>query len=285
MCPPDDNELSYYPCTCCCSGVEDITEPSISCYQIPLEEIVNVFQKNRTTSLISDISILLPSNDEPIIPPNILGNYQIKSFVKIYCNNEFPLVVDPQAFNPLTTQTTNLVYLSGCDLRELDWVFLKDFQQLKTLEIYTSSNVHVSFSTLPELPSLNKLEFFSCDGVNELTSFPRLISGSLKHISIYHSQLNDDAAGRILDWILQSSSETLPYIGFAWNSLTKIPSQICSFTALQTVDFNKNLFSLISANSFCFKSTDSVSPYGYGINLQNSGISEIEIGAFQGKTV
>ncbi len=282
LCPPDDSELSYYPCDCCCSGVEDITEPSISCYQIPLNEVANVFQKNRSTSLLSDVSISLPSADEPIIPANILGNYQIKSYVKIYCN-ELPLVVDQKAFSSSTSQTTTLFHLYGCDLKKLDWVFLESFQQLKTLEIYTSSNIHVSFSTLPELTRLNKLEMFSCDGVNELTSFPKLVTGSLSHLSIYHCQLNDQAAGRILDWVLLSSNETLPYIGFAWNNLTKIPSQICSFTALQTVDFNKNQFQIISDNSFCFKPANSVSPYGYGINLQNSGILEIEIGAFQGK--
>lgn len=68
------------------------------------------------------------------------------------------------------------------------------------------------------------------------------------------SQLFDETATRILDWLLESSRDTLLDLPIAENNLTRIPADLCSFSELRYVNVKKNQISLISANSFC--STD-----------------------------
>ncbi len=189
-----------------------------------------------------------------------------------------PLRVDIDAFRS-SSQSLSVLSIEKCDLSRLDWSFLTGFNNLAQLSIQYSSNLHQTFATLPSLPSLIQFDLYSVTDLNQLVTFPRLTSGGIVSSSIhYNYDLGDEAMSRILDWLLPTSASTMNSLSLSANTLTVIPRQIRNFTNLESLSIYNNLAPILSVSSGSFNL-----PKIKGLYLDNSIISSIEAGVFQGK--
>ncbi len=142
-------------------------------------------------------------------------------------------------------------------------------------------NIQQCLSSLPPLPSLNSLTLQFNTGMDELVNFPTLTHG-LKRFELWGSKpsnkvLNDEIAGRVLDWILTSSSNTLEEISLVrMTQLNHVPRQMTHFKTLRRVWMSENDISVVKTGSFLFALPVST------LYLMDNKIREIEPNAFQG---
>lgn len=219
------------------------------------------------------------------IPANIIGNHSIE-LITLTCpiRNSNPLLVDPAAFR-LTSSDTYGISIYNCDLQYVDWSFLKDFSNLMTFSIQTSSNLHKSFYTLPTatLTSLYTFKLKSVMGLNGFNStslkFPApppygLITFSVK----YCYDVGHEALGNLMaKWVTPTSIDTLRTIYLIGNSLTRFPPEINKYNQVNTAEFWANRPPLkIQSGSFNFKA-----PVDY-LAIDNANVVSISPGAFQG---
>jgi len=107
------------------------------------------------------------------------------------------------------------------------------------------------------------------------------IYNCVTYLSIFESQLMDVGANRVLNWVLESSRDTLSTLRLEKLNLSKIPTQISDFSSLTYVNIkdNKEQIPVISANSFSFNKTVPIIDL---ISVQRCQVVDIEVGAFQG---
>jgi len=92
--------------------------------------------------------------------------------------------------------------------------------------------------------------------------------------------VNDETVDRIMNWLLMSSSNTLEYLTIIYmNQVTKVPSKIPSFKALQKLYLYYNNISTIEPGEFAFSAPV------LKLSIFGNGIREIKPGAFQGKYI
>lgn len=221
-----------------------------------------------------------PSGNE-LIPSGFLKDKRVRNLY-IYCPvPTYKLRVDQNALES-TGSHTDYIYISGCDLSQLDFAFLADFKALSSLDIYSSTHIHETIlTTLPDLPSLRLLNFYHCafidDESEELTGQGSRLTG-LERLDLSSSDLTDNQVARILFWIRTSESiHSLSEIVLARNALTEVPDQLEAFKNLTVLDLYDNEIPIIRTGSLAFSSA----PVDR-VDLRRCGLSVIEPGAFQG---
>ena len=222
--------------------------------------------------------ILIPQSKDNVIPKDLLGTARITKNIAVYGNDSSPESfcpeIHPKAFQS-TKNFTKSFFIKSMDMAKINFTFLAEFNMLGHISLWNSMNVDLS--SLPALNNLKNLEIKNCSGPNKWKSFPRLISG-LNYISLEGNELNDEGAGRILDWILSGPSwKTLSYIILSRNALTRIPDQLKSFPLLITIFLDnqqKPGFDVLDPFSF-------TAPITY-LNLERCYINEIQPNTFLG---
>jgi len=147
------------------------------------------------------------------------------------------------------------------------------------LEFYKVDQIQKCLPTLPLLPKLTGLRLEIVRGlVDDAMTFPTLSTGGLKTFEFmyYDGKQNDALVSRMLDWILPSSAKTLESLTLVDIKITKIPSQIISFTALTRLHLSSNWITTIKTGELSFSVPVSE------VGLSGNQINSIEPGAFQG---
>ena len=274
ICP---NGEDYSPCICFRATPTEGVQ--VLCIGIPLEEVYSVFRRATSDYLERFVLELLPSDSTEIIPADLLNNHQIAR-IEINCENG-SLRADPQAFRSTKTRTTN-IFIYNCDLNGSKFEFLSGFDQVYLTYFSGLSNLGLAdWNSFPSLPSLKNMNFYQSTGLNEWTSFPQLTRG-LDSLYIKESDIQDAAMDRVLNWIAQWSADTLFHLGIEVNYLTTVPMvlRVPSFPKLTRLYLGKQKSAIPVVPSGSFHG---FSPY-YQLQVTDTGINQIDEGAFQGKT-
>ena len=272
ICPGSEN---YSPCSCYRSNPNAI--PLVSCYGIPLDEVYSVFRRTSTAYLEKFVLELLPSDSTEIIPADLLNNHWTGR-IEISCKNG-SLRADPQAFRS-SKNTTENISINNCDLTGLDFGFLSGFDQLSLTYFSGLSNIGAAnWNSFPSLPNLNELTIYKSAGLNEWTGFPRLTRG-LDRLYIQECDIQDAAMDRVLNWIAQSSADTLHTLEIEVNYLTTVPLvlRVPSFPKLTNLYLGKQKTAI---PVIPIDSLHGFSPY-FKLQVADTGINKIDEGAFQG---
>ena len=175
--------------------------------------------------------------------------------------------------------------IQNCNLDRLDFSFLAGFQQLQELAIAYSINIgKAGWARLPPLKSLQRLHIEDREMPTNSSNngfadnLPPLSRGfsEVRLIGIGFS--GDEMADRIIQWILNSSADTLKILGISyWGNLTRLPRQLYFFK-------NLNYLWLICQNfeiKIIEEQSLSLSARSY-FAIHDCGVREIKPGAFQG---
>jgi len=264
-----------------------IFDGGVVCDQVSLKEVQRMF--NRTSFLrLDSVKLVLKPNlvNKKSIPKDVFGKKQTANIwieypTEVNVNLSLSLKVDPNAFRS-TKPFTEIFTINHIDCNVLDLEFFTGFDKLTNL---TFQNIHDIQHCLPSLPPFSRLTSLNikyCTGLNELNVLPSLKNG-LKTVkfrgSIYdtHKTINDTTVGRIMDWLLLSSANTLQVLEIMYmNQVTRVPDKIASFKALRTLRLHDNSISVVKSGAFSFSVPVSL------LNIQGNGIKEIEPGAFRG---
>lgn len=270
VCPED-----YSPCVCnlTANGLE------ISCVDVTVAQIVDVFYRTRTLDIYS-VSLTATSATASIdLPADLLKD---KRAERIYLNcpsaasPKLGLTIDPASFE-FTRFNTTIFEIHDCDLvGQTSLSFLTGFTVLDSLRIVDTLNV-ASIATLPAntLTLLKELSIERCTGL-ETAAFPDLTPARLERLFLSGNALTDAAANSILISVGSSSSaNTLVHFSLASNALTKVP-RIASFSKLVSYDVSDNAIPFISQSALLFSSRV------VSLNLNNIALTAIEGGAFSG---
>lgn len=181
--------------------LEDTYVDSFSCTNVTLKQIQRTF---KATTAVDIKLITLSIRDSTLIPKDIFGNHYASSIYLTGFNLKGTdlLQIHPKAFRSSSRDLIELD-ISSYDLQLMDFRFLADFQQLRTLQIFNCRNL--SLSSVPYLPRLNKLVINEIDGLKDLMTFPKPATHASKQegmqIDFSRNKLNDDGGARILNWI------------------------------------------------------------------------------------
>lgn len=266
----------YSPCNCNDNpsyGLE------ITCEGVDVLVVRDIFSRTTTNDLFSfQLTVPSPTGGNVIsIPADLLNG---KRAGNILLNCPFPdwqLAIDADAFRP-SSDLTFFFFTAGCDLTLLDFAsFLDGFLSLATIFISQSSNVQ-GIQNLPALPSLDQLIVTYTTGLEKVTDFSRLGNVQLRRLLLNGNQLSDQMADNILNSVASSSSAAgaLEMLWLASNQLTRVPTQLTSFSRMIQLDLSNNSFPVLSSGSFSFNA-----PVDY-LYLESNTINSIEPGAFQG---
>jgi len=257
----------FYPCQ---SSTSTDGILSVLCNNITGKRVRTAFERSKIYR-IDQFVFKLENNKDQNIPANVIGNHSIGK-ITIHCpGKNSPLRVDSAAFS-LTKLATKSLTISNCNLKYLDWSFLKGFSNLISLNIVAnSSNLHQRFYTLPTR-TLAKLEIFHLDSVLGL------------NINNCYDVGTDALQNLLTKWVTRTSRRSLESLSLSNNSLTRVPSEVYRY-GLVYVEISGNLQPLTLPNlSFYAVAGYSFVPYGNPptLILSNSKITSISPGAFQG---
>lgn len=221
----------------------------------------------------------LLSEDE-IVPADILDNKKTENLVIRYDYIRHPnalLKVDANAFQSTKNYTKNVRFMNFKS-SQLDLGFLSGFNQLTHLSFDGVFDILKGLSTLPLLPKLAELRLDHVRGLDDLMTFPTLLSNGLKnfHLIYYDGKEADALVSRMLDWILTYSAKTLEVLEIREIRITEIPSQVPSFTALRHLDLSSNSISTVKNGTLSF-----TVPVSH-LEITKNKINSIEPAAFQG---
>ena len=239
----------------------------------PIKQIRYAFEANIIGYRIDEIRIFLPQNDL-IIPKDIFANHSVTKIALWNCK-PLPLEIHPEAFR-YSRNVTDFLTLKSIDMKHFSWLFLAEFNQLRTIYIQDAFNLQLL--NFPPLPSLIKL-YVRCSTrlTMNWSRFPRF-PNALYIFYLENCGLRDQEMEQILNCIESGpSNATLVEINLDGNALTRIPRQLKHFSRLLTIGLarqEKLGFHILDDLSF-------FSPGGF-LDLSSSHISCILPGAFKG---
>ena len=270
------NQQNYSPCNC---SAGTSASPSISCNQVPIDTVKSIFSKiTKPVNSLINFDFRLPSTtNDTVIPDDIMGANNYAGTIFIRCPNvNYKLQVLSNAFRS-SKNFTSSVTISSCDLVLLDLSFLSHFDHLAAFSLPSSNNIQITFQSLPyPLKSLNTLDFYASQGLNETTDFPPVLANGLKEVNLGSCSIGNNAASRILNWILKSSNETLTTLYLDFNSLSVIPPQISWLPKISYIELSFNQISIIRSGEFHF-----ISPVNT-VYVRANKVSTVEYNSFQG---
>ena len=230
-----------------------------------------------------------PESEELKIPAHLLGTHRALQLdiacstpITMIKNNEkMMLTIDQDSFRS-SLETLQRMYINNCDLSRLKFDFLAGFDKLQVLHIQTSSNVgKARWNDLPPLPILKYLKIGTtkpADWNEWAINLPTLVNG-LMVIVLTGGSLGNDATNSIMQWLLESSLETLEQIEMLGTQLTRIPRQLSYFKRLSGVTIGCRGSNILVLERSSFKFSVPVR----SIEIFDCGIQELKPGAFQGR--
>ncbi len=207
-------------------------------------------------------------------------NNQTAGYISITCptataDRKYQLEADLESFRSNRQSTTSFSII-GCDLNLLNLNFLAGFENLSGLFFDYSTDVQTSLMSLPVLPALSDLAFGHCPDFGSTNSFPTLSNG-IALLSLNDNEWNDERMSRILDWILESSIDSLLELFIYGDALTVPPQQITRFKRLNFLWLRDNTAPLtLKRGSLSFQFPV------YVLDVSNNPQLIIEAEAFQG---
>lgn len=247
----------------------------VTCQYVSPEDIYEAFHDPTVNATdIYGFTYLVRDLDELSLPADLLGEHRITGLLSIRwwsSNAEVPLVVDIDAFNS-SAESLHSLSIQGFNARRLDWEFMNGFANLSTLTIYDMSKME-SFSSQQTLTSpLGSITVRGCSG---LTGFPEMLP-NVTRVDVSDNGLDDKAASTILRRLFVVNN-TLSELDMSNQPLTAIPEELKAFNALKFVNFKWTNVTYLPTASF-------VSPFYFqSLSLEQSNVTYVESGAFQGK--
>lgn len=267
----------YSPCVCSRSNATE--EVVVTCDDVSAEDVQYVFNRTNTVYIHRLWWKLLPEDHGGPIPSDVLSG-KVVDEIQLYCPEEesFQLQIELDAFISTSSRTDQL-RIAGCDLGQLDFAFLKKFDNLTQLFMYESRNVK-GLENLPLLPSLMQISITHCEGLDELSRFPAVVEG-FKSLYLAGNHLDDQTANTIISSILSTpAAKTLELLSLSDNNLTFIPDGVALFPQLKQIYLaTGNTIRYLNESSLSFPS---VATKAIEISLADIGLENIEPAALQG---
>ena len=271
-CPED-----YSPCACelTANGIE------VTCVDIPVADITNVFYRTRNIDLYQVILTASASATGTVdLPADLLKDKRVERIYLGCPANASPklgLTIASSTFE-FTRFNTTVFGILNCDLAgQTDMQYLNDFSVLNTLRIDDCDNIE-AIATLPTptLPALKRLFVVNCTGLENVV-FPDLTPARLVRLHLQGNGLTDAGVNNILVAVASSSSVSSLQELILSNeyTMTKIP-RIASFSKLGWYDVSFNAIPFMSQSTLLFNAPVNL------VDLKNIGLTAIEGGAFLG---
>jgi hypothetical protein len=167
----DACQEDYYPCTCYTYPSEAIPSLYVQCTNVPsFASVQSVFLRT-TARQVKEFVLTIPSFEtNKTIPADLLSSKGAQEITLNCPDTETQLTVDPAAFSS-SKDYTNLIRLNTCDLSQLSYAFLANFNVLREVSYFSSINV-AQWSGLPSLPSLQKLSMSSSPDFTDFGNVP-----------------------------------------------------------------------------------------------------------------
>ena len=266
-------EPTYAPCTYRADPFPD--KLSIECGPlIPRAALITTgFARAKTNVTTHElVHIRLRIFNE--IPTDLFGLRSNTRNIQISCpDTTFNVTINPTAFRS-SRSTALQVSIEKCDLRQVDWSWLNNFNVLESLHLSSSSLVNLQ--TMPMLPSVTALYVLFCGDFVELHS-PKQ-TPNLNRLQIDYSY---NVSNEVLDGIVSAAAgpygDTLEILSLVANQMTRIPSAIGSFTRLQSLHLEHNMIHTLPTGSLHLSSTALSNVW-----LSNNNLKTIQSGAFKG---
>ena len=286
-CPQGED---FSPCTCDGGDNTTLEGPSwsIFCIRVHLVEVRSIFNRaNEALNLTRFELIPSPIGDGILsIPVDVLGQkVKVTQKLNLFCpNRDYRLMIDREAFRSSKSSTKEVI-IGNCNLSRLEWHFLIGFDDLESLSILSSTNLHqIKWADLPALPELSIFRIRQSQGLNEFSQTkslqqfrPTFVHG-LTEVYLGSNGLRDQGLDQILSWISNSSAGSLKVLGLDNNALNRIPSHIVSrFKKLEDLDVSYNKIQKIPRGMFNFSSPVK------RLDLSMCPLNNLEPDAFQGK--
>lgn len=235
----------YTPCSCSDGG-----SLSVSCDQVPLTQVQEVFSRTTAQNLASFTLTIAPT-EVSSIPANLLQNSRTGQLIINCGSSSYNLVIDDNAFSS-SKLSTQQFSITGCDLNQQpNFNFLSGFEAMTSFSLWASSNFN-SFQGIPSQSQLNYITIWNSQGFENLADGPTIALPGLKFLDIPNNGLDNVAAAKILKIFTASSNASLQELRLHDNKLTRIPEQISSYSKLNRLLMERNTITLINTRSLAF---------------------------------
>ena len=273
----------------------DSSSLGLNCKAISTKQITEILNTPNQTVEI-DIFLLEATSTvgEIHIPANFLSYRIITDLLNLKCHGkqknekqQVQITIDPNAFN-LSSKTLRELCIINCDLEHLNFSFLTGFNQFRVLKIKNPSNIEkVKWNHLSLLPNLKELEITINEELqndwnewnnwNAWTLQLRSLTNRLEKFTCY-AGVDDEAADRLLQWLLNSSVKSLEFLEMNQAKITRIPPGISKFQYLidLKISCNDTKIKMLAKNSIKFNILPQT------ISIYKCGISELQPGAIEG---
>ena len=221
------NGQDYWPCVC-------FGYNKLSC-SVHSTIVVALFEKNPAANL--DILFLQSQpRTDLVIPANLMGNHTV-NFLELQCSRvtneaKSKLIIDQAAFYT-SRHYIRQISIQECDLSNLNFIFLLEFNHLFDLIIEKATNIGLAgWSNMPSLPELSGLKITaekSADWKGWIDNLPNMLK-TLLVVQLDGTRFGDEETDRVMNWL--ANSTLLQSFQMLDTSLTRIPSQISTFKSL-----------------------------------------------------
>ena len=165
----DACQEDYTPCICQTYSLD----PSlfVYCNDVTSFASVQAVFRRSTARQVKEFVLTIPSFEEnKPIPADLLSGKAAQEITLICPNTETQLTVDPKAFN-FSEDYTIFIEFSKCNLNQLNYTFMTNFNVLKEIS-YSNSNNFSQWPGLPILPGLRKLSVVSSSDFKDFKNLP-----------------------------------------------------------------------------------------------------------------
>ncbi len=161
----------YSPCTCE-SRTQGETYLTVDCNDVPSFAAVQSVFRRTTAQQIKYFYLTIPFSEvNNSIPADLLSGKAAQS-IQLGCSStETKLTVNSNAFN-FSQDYAGRFSFSDCDLSQLNYSFLTNFNVLTQLHYFSSINIPSQWPSLPSLPSLVSLSITSSNDFEGFQNLP-----------------------------------------------------------------------------------------------------------------
>ena len=285
---------NYWPCQC----GREFWSFSVTCKSITTTQVAEIFKTpNKTVEMYSFHFNGTTTLGSVHIPANFLSYRTLQWRLTLECpsrindKNEIeqvPITIDPNAFTS-SSESLKHFQICNCNLGRFNFSFLTGFDRLMSVIIENPTNIEkANWNSLSSLLALDELEIiidnkeFIQNNWNEWALQLPPLNKELKKF-VCHGGVDDEAADRLAQWLLNSSATILEHLEFRETKLTRIPPGISNFENLVShliISCKDSEIKVLAENSI---KLNFVIPSE--IEISNCGIRELQSGAIQGNNL